>query len=242
MKTKDTTTTTSITKINSNKSSNKNYISLKADLEDKGDKKRRKTQADYHSSDGRRNSATVNNLIGFQYQLSQSKLLPLKHKNETEIEGSTVNVDYSKKNIPSITQNVSNINLQEAKDITKSKIDNQRNEAIITKKSKIKVYKCKYKAPSMDDDPPRSKMSTYVFGTKDDKNNTQIDKSSTVLDPPTPQNKSATPIEESKDDHEKIKEENNKLIEQMLMNRKRQYSCTSEMNGQLSSKLLQKKK
>lgn len=71
------------------------------------------------------------------------------------------------KNVPSLTQNTSNFNLQEAKDTNKSKMYNQRSDFVISKKSKIKVYKCKFKVPSMDDAPPISKMSTYVFGKKD---------------------------------------------------------------------------
>ena len=231
---------TNIIKTN-NKRSKINNILLKENLETKGDKKRRRTNIDYHSSDGRRGSLGVNNLISFQYQLSQGKLHPLKHKNNTEVESSTINVENNKKNIPSFSQNVSNLNLNEGKEIITKQLDDQRNKTPINRKSKIKVYKWKQKLPSMDDGPSRNKMSTYVFCKKDEKNQTNIDKSSTAIDPPTPQNKSGIPHDVGKEDHDRIKEENYKLIEQMLKNRKRQYSWVNELNGQFNSKLLQRK-
>lgn len=76
----------------------------------------------------------------------------------------------------------------------------------------------------------KTKMKVYVFNRNEEKKDTEqsID-DSTV----TPQHK----ISENK-----LTEENNRLIEQMFKDRKRQYSCTTEMNSAFKSKLLGSKR
>lgn len=195
---------------------------------------RRVLRLEHHSSDGPRNSNLRMNLIGGNYQKGMGKLLPPKLINESEA-SSYINLE-SVKNLPSLSPNLSNINVQSKRDSIKIPPEETLKQKSFSKQSKFKICKPKPK-PAMLEAPSQTAMTSYKFSRNTEKS--PLKEASSVNDISVEQNKTGEmTVNKNEED---LTTENNKLIEQ-LMSRKRQYSCTSELNNQFKFKLLQEKK
>jgi hypothetical protein len=79
----------------------------------------------------------------------------------------------------------------------------------------------------------KTKMKGYIFLRKSKVKNTE----NTIEQEDTNKSQESYENNERHDESIKLTEQNNKLIEQMMMDRKRQYSLATELNGAFKSKL-----